>query len=156
MACVLRLCTEWWPARSLVARALDESEADAAKLGSGADARARRQLLLLDGGGCPWQAHLLSLERERGVRAAESVKYALYEDNKGQWRVQAVPQEEGSFHSKLPLPEPWRGVRDGALSELVGIDGCVFVHAAGFIGGHQTREGAMQLAAKALAVLGAC
>ncbi len=31
----------------------------------------------------------------------------------------------------------WRGVRDEALDKLTGIDGCIFVHAAGFIGGGQ-------------------
>lgn len=153
---MLRLCTEWWPARSLVAEALAASEAEAAALGAGPAGHARRQLLLLDGGGCPWQAHLLGLEAERGVGEGASVKYVLYADQRGQWRVQAVPQEPGSFHPKLPLPEPWRGVRDGELSELAGIEGCVFVHAAGFIGGHQTKEGAVQLATKALIMLGAC
>ena len=29
----------------------------------------------------------------------------------------------------------WRGVRDEALSQLSGIDGCIFVHMSGFIGG---------------------
>jgi len=155
VSCVLRLCTEWWPARAIVARALDESEAAAAQL-SGSERSARRQLLLLDGGGCPWQAHLLALEAERGVQPAACIKYVLYADARAQWRVQAVPQEEGSFSSKLPLPEPWRGLRDGSLSDAAAIPGCVFVHAAGFIGGHETKEGAMQLASKALTLLGAC
>ncbi|KAJ1617000.1 metal-dependent protein hydrolase [Pavlovales sp. CCMP2436] len=154
VSCVLRLCTQWWPARRLVADALAETEVAAAALPA-AEARVRKQLLQLDGGGCPWQGHLLALEEERKVPLALAVKYVLYADSRGQWRVQATPTEEGGFHSKLPLPEPWRGVRDEALSALVGLDGCVFVHAAGFIGGHQTREGALQLACKALALLGA-
>lgn len=29
----------------------------------------------------------------------------------------------------------WRGVRDEALSQVSGIDGCIFVHMSGFIGG---------------------
>lgn len=34
------------------------------------------------------------------------------------------------------------------LSEQVGIPDCVFVHASGFIGGHQTKEGAIYMAKK--------
>jgi uncharacterized UPF0160 family protein len=153
---VLRLCTEWWPARQLVADALAATQREAAALPAGAQRNARTQLLILEGGGCPWQGHLLALEAEAGVAAAHSVKYVLYADSRAQWRVQAVPTAEGGFESKLPLPEPWRGVRDGALSQLVGLDGCVFVHAAGFIGGHQNKDGALALATKALELLGAC
>ena len=41
-------------------------------------------------------------------------------------------------------------MRDDALSELSGIDGCIFVHAAGFIGGNKTYDGALAMASKAL------
>jgi uncharacterized UPF0160 family protein len=51
-----------------------------------------------------------------------------------------------SFDSRKKLPTPWRGVRDAALSELVGVEGAIFVHASGFIGGHQTKEGALSMA----------
>lgn len=54
---------------------------------------------------------------------------------------------------RLPLPEAWRGLRDEALSELAGIPGCVFVHASGFIGGNQTREGALEMARRTLALI---
>ena len=55
-----------------------------------------------------------------------------------------------SFESRKPLPEAWRGVRDDELSKLSGIDGCVFVHASGFIGGNKTEEGTMKMAFAAL------
>jgi len=48
------------------------------------------------------------------------------------------------------LPECWRGLREDALTEKSGIDGCVFVHASGFIGGNRTYEGALQMAQRAL------
>lgn len=41
-------------------------------------------------------------------------------------------------------------MRDEELSKKSGIDGCVFVHASGFIGGNATREGAIQMAVKSL------
>lgn len=44
----------------------------------------------------------------------------------------------------------WRGIRDKELDEITGIDGCVFVHASGFIGGNATYAGALKMAQKAL------
>ena len=51
---------------------------------------------------------------------------------------------------RLSLLEEWRGIRDEALSALSGIKGCIFVHAGGFIGGNETREGALNMARKTL------
>lgn len=61
-----------------------------------------------------------------------------------------MPKDAGSFECRKFLPEPWRGVRDEALSKLTGIEGCIFVHANGFIGGNKTKEGALVMAAAAL------
>lgn len=49
------------------------------------------------------------------------------------------------------MPEAWRGVRDEELSQVSGIPGGVFVHAAGFIGGNATYEGALEMARKSIA-----
>lgn len=68
------------------------------------------------------------------------------------WRVQAVSVSPGSFESRLPLPSTWRGLRDDELSRETGIDGGVFVHMSGFIGGNKTFEGALAMAEKALAM----
>lgn len=59
---------------------------------------------------------------------------------------------QGSFESRLPLPTVWRGLRDDELSSESGIDGGVFVHMSGFIGGNKTFEGALAMAKKALAM----
>lgn len=95
----------------------------------------------------PWKDHLFSIEKELQIEGR--ILYIVYSDGKG-WRIQAVPQSLDSFESRKALPEPWRGIRDEKLDELTGIPGGVFVHAAGFIGGHKTREGAIGLAKKAL------
>lgn len=99
---------------------------------------------------CPWQEHLFDLESEEEKNRMPLVKYVLFADSRAGWRIQAVPQERGSFANRLPLPKPWCGVRDQELSDLIGIPGCVFVHAAGFIGGHSNVEGAFEMAKKAL------
>ena len=56
----------------------------------------------------------------------------------------------GSFVSRKPLPAAWRGIRNDELDAITGIQGCVFVHASGFIGGHKTYQGALAMARKAL------
>jgi len=96
----------------------------------------------------PWQEHLFNIEAERGLAAV--IKYAIFQDVKGSWRVQAVPEGEGGFKNRLALPAAWRGLRDKDLDEKAGISGCIFVHASGFIGGHATEQGALEMAKKAL------
>ncbi|NXI97704.1 MYG1 protein, partial [Psophia crepitans] len=129
----------WLPARALVEEAIQRRfEVDA----SGA-------VLELPQGGCPWKEHVFSLERELAL--PRPLQMVLFPDRGGQWRAQSVPAGPHTFESRLPLPEPWRGVRDEALSQLTGIPGCVFVHASGFIGGNRTREGALEMARRTLA-----
>ncbi|KAJ2156593.1 hypothetical protein GGF46_005082 [Coemansia sp. RSA 552] len=101
---------------------------------------------------CPWKDHIDTIEAEALAKDPTQTKilYVLYPDTSGAWRVQAVPEKPGSFKSRHPLPEAWRGVRDDALSERAGIEGCIFVHQSGFIGGNKTRDGALELARKAL------
>lgn len=55
-----------------------------------------------------------------------------------------------SLH-RLSLPQPWCGLRDEELSQQSGIAGCIFVHASGFIGGNDTYEGTLEMAAQTLA-----
>jgi len=61
-----------------------------------------------------------------------------------------VPKTAESFESRKKLPEIWCGLRDQVLSDKSGVAGCIFIHASGFIGGHQTQEGALKLASLAL------
>ena len=61
-----------------------------------------------------------------------------------------MPVAPASFESRKSLPVAWRGLRDEALSEVSGIPGCVFVHSAGFIGGNDTRAGAIEMARQGL------
>jgi uncharacterized UPF0160 family protein len=95
----------------------------------------------------PWKEHLFELEEELSITESQRPFYVVYPDEtSGNWRVQAVPVSPDSFASRKALPEPWRGVRDEDLSKLTGVPGGIFVHASGFIGGNQTKEGALQMA----------
>ena len=106
------------------------------------------EIIVLESGGLPWQGHLYDLEKEHNVDPL--IKFVLYTDQAGMWRVQAVTVEGRGFENRLSLPEEWRGVRDEDLAKLAGIPGCTFCHAAGFIGGNETFEGALEMARVAL------
>jgi len=125
----------WLPARSLVVDAIN----------SRFDIDPSGEIILLQHF-CPWKEHLYSLETEMHVKVP--IKYSLYEDSNGGWRVQCVSLKEGSFENRLSLP--WKGLRNEDLSKASEIPGGIFVHIGGFIGGNKTKEGALQMAQKAL------
>lgn len=128
----------WLPAREVVEKGIKERiQVDP----SG-------EVVVFSQGGCPWKEHLFSLEEELQVETP--IKFVLYPDQNGQWRVQCVPAGLNTFQNRLSLLEEWRGVRDEALSELSGIKDCIFVHASGFIGGNKTQEGALEMARRTL------
>lgn len=131
----------WLPARKIV------EEAFAARGQYDAEGR----ILVFEGQSVPWKDHLYSLEEEQPNSGKPL--YVLYPEKPtpdAKWRVQCVPVSKDSFTSRQPLPEAWRGFRDEQLDGITGIAGGVFVHAAGFIGGNKTREGALAMAKKAL------
>ena len=81
------------------------------------------------------------------------VLYVLFAENgekDSKWRIRAVSVSSDSFENRKGLPEAWRGVRDEELSKVSGVDGGVFVHASGFIGGNKTFEGVLEMAKKAV------
>ncbi|CAM9685553.1 unnamed protein product [Ascophyllum nodosum] len=139
-AYVRGLAMSWWPARSIVAESLARRKEEHP---SGQIAVLRSY--------CPWKGHLLELEEEMGI--AGELKFVLYSegpDPDSKWRIQAVPQSEDSFALRLSLAKPWLGLRGEELSAKCGVEGCVFVHVNGFIGGNATGGGAMAMAAKSL------
>ncbi|KAK4697855.1 MYG1 exonuclease, partial [Phenoliferia sp. Uapishka_3] len=138
------LAKAWLPARDIVLRAVDARKT----------VHSSGKVVVFDEFS-PWKEHLHILEGELQIPQDELPLYVLYPEGteaNSKWRIQAVPQDAESFQSRKALPEAWRGVRDAALDELTGIEGCVFVHAAGFIGGNKTREGAMKMAVDALSL----
>ncbi|PWN95382.1 metal-dependent protein hydrolase [Tilletiopsis washingtonensis] len=131
----------WLPAREIVERALAVRKEKSGEPSG--------RVLVFDEY-ASWKDHVYALEKDLSIPEAEQIIYVVYPDEAGSYRVQAVPEHADSFNSRRALPEQWRGVRDEQLSEKSGIPGCVFVHASGFIGGNKTRDGALQMARKAL------
>lgn len=84
-----------------------------------------------------FQEHLFELESDQNTAIeANKAIYVVYPDEIAKnWRVQAVPVSPESFESRKALPEAWRGLRDEELSRVSGIEGGIFIHASGFIGG---------------------
>ena len=133
----------WLPARGVV------KEAFAAR--QQYDAKGRIIVIPYRSEGVPWSDHLYALEKE--ARREGEVLYALFAESgepNSKWRIRAVGLEAGSFENRKALPEKWRGVRDAELSQVSGVEGCVFVHAGGFIGGNATFDGALAMAQKAV------
>ncbi|ERF71180.1 hypothetical protein EPUS_06009 [Endocarpon pusillum Z07020] len=138
--------TAWLPARATVKEAFHQRKNN----------HPSGQIMVLPRAGTPWKEHLYNLEEDENLQESEKPLYVLYaekEEPGSKWRVQAVSKSVSSFESRKALPEPWRGLRDAELDEMLGDeveDGAVFVHASGFIGGHKTEAGARAMAAKAL------
>jgi uncharacterized UPF0160 family protein len=80
----------------------------------------------------------------------KNVVFVIMRKRESFFKILAVKKKNTRFRSILPLKEEWRGKRDQELSALVGIDGCIFVHATGFCGAHETLEGAVLMVEKTI------
>ncbi|XP_076236046.1 MYG1 exonuclease [Calliopsis andreniformis] len=96
----------------------------------------------------PWSEHLFAIEKELNLEP--SLKYVIFKDDC--YRVRCVPVQHGSFVCRIFLPEAWAGLGREALVSKCGIEGAVFVHSIRFIGGNDTREGAIMMARKSLEI----
>lgn len=127
----------WLPARSLVEEAFKQ-RSDVHPLG---------EILVLTQF-CPWKEHLYSIERENGQPGI--VKFVLFQDSLSKWRISTVSVSASSFEFRKGLPLDLRGLRDDELCKKAGIDDLLFVHAAGFIGGGETKDCVYKLAEQSL------
>lgn len=150
--------SSWLPARTTVGNAYR----------SRTEVHASGRIIVLPQAGIPWKEHLYNFETGASgsgqIDPALQVYYVLYPESAtegAKWRVQCVSVAEGSFESRKPLPETWRGVRDEDLDGVIAAEtekagrsnipqGAVFVHASGFIGGHKTKEGVLAMAIRSL------
>ena len=88
---------------------------------------------------------------KRTVHAlSNAALYMVYPSPSGQWRIQTVPVEPGSFEDRKSLPKPWAGLSDNELKEVTGIDDAMFCHNGLFIAGAESFESTMEMASIAL------
>ncbi len=90
----------------------------------------------------PWKKTIL--------KQSEDALYVLYPSQTGQWRIQTVPVEQGSFDNRKPLPQKWAGLSGAELIEATGIDDAMFCHNGLFIAGAESFESTMKMAELAL------
>lgn len=81
---------------------------------------------------------------------SEKALYMVYPSQTGQWRIQTVPVEPGSFEDRKSLPQQWAGLSDNELKQVTGIDDAMFCHNGLFIAGAETFESTMKMASMAL------
>jgi uncharacterized UPF0160 family protein len=81
---------------------------------------------------------------------SERALYMIYPSQTGQWRIQTVPVEPGSFEDRKPLPATWAGLSDGELQQVTGIEDAMFCHNGLFIAGAESFESTMKMATIAL------
>jgi len=90
----------------------------------------------------PWKKTVHALSKE--------ALYVIYPAPTGQWRIQAVPVEPGSFENRKSLPKPWAGLSGSELQEMSGIDDAMFCHNGLFIAGAESFESTMEMASIAV------
>lgn len=90
----------------------------------------------------PWKRTVHALSTE--------ALYMVYPSETGQWRIQTVPVEPGSFEDRKPLPTPWAGLSDKELQDVTGIKDAMFCHNGLFIAGADSFESTMKMANIAL------
>ena len=84
---------------------------------------------------------------KRTVHAlSEDALYMVYPSQTGQWRIQSVPVEPGSFENRKSLPASWGGLSDNELQSVTGIDDAMFCHNGLFIAGAESFQGVMKMA----------
>ena len=97
---------------------------------------------------CPWKDHLFTLEKEQELEG--HAKFVMYQDERGLYRIQAVPVKGVDFQNRVSICKDLRGLRTDDLNKAAGITDGEFVHAAGFIGGAWSLESVMKLAVESI------
>ncbi len=90
----------------------------------------------------PWKKTVLN--------SSEEALYVVYPSQTGQWRIQTVPAERGSFENRKSLPKAWAGLSGVELQEVTRIDDAMFCHNGLFIAGAESFESTMKMASMAL------
>lgn len=75
--------------------------------------------------------------------------YVVY-PKAGTWRVEGVRKNKDSFETRKPMPTKWAGKRDLELIKETGVKDAVFCHNGRWMTVAKSKEGALELANKAL------
>nr|WP_238701221.1 MYG1 family protein [Mariprofundus erugo] len=90
----------------------------------------------------PWKKTVRTL--------SEEALYVIYPSQTGEWRIQTVPVEHGSFENRKSLPAAWAGLSGAELQAVTGIDDAMFCHNGLFIAGAESFDSTMKMAVMAV------
>jgi uncharacterized UPF0160 family protein len=76
--------------------------------------------------------------------------FVVYEREDGKWSAKGVRNNPVEFAIRKQFPESWAGLRDEELQQASGVVDAVFCHNERFIAVAQSRQGAVELAQKAI------
>jgi len=83
----------------------------------------------------PWKKPYFAFNGEN-----HPTEFVIFPNLQGRWQVVAIPPKELSFAQKKSFPKPWAGLRDQALSEVIGVEGAIFCHKNLFISVFETLD----------------
>jgi uncharacterized UPF0160 family protein len=99
------------------------------------------RILVLDRG-MPWKNVVFN--------HALPVLFSVSPASNGNWMLDTLPVEPGAFTPRLALPEAWAGLEATALAAQTGVADAVFAHLRRFVAAARSKEGAIELARRAL------
>lgn len=94
-------------------------------------------------------------ERPTWVRLSEFPEpfFVVYPNKVyGSWKVEAIRKSIETMEPRKPAPESWHGLKDEDFQKVSGVPDATFCHPSGFLFGAISKEGALELAKKALEV----
>ena len=90
----------------------------------------------------PWKTTVLN--------TSPDALFMIYPAQTGEWCIQTVPVELGSFEDRKKLPAPWAGLSGKELQDVTGLEDAMFCHNGMFIAGCKSFESTMRMAELAL------
>lgn len=94
----------------------------------------------------PWQQFIFDSADPK----AEEILFVVFPSARGGFNCQCVPDVPGGYGQRKAMPKEWRGLTGEELQKVTGVPDAVFCHPAGFIGGAETLEGAVEMAKRAV------
>lgn len=77
--------------------------------------------------------------------------FAIYpRKTDGSWGAKAVREDPKNFSNRKDFPKAWGGLRDQELQEITGVPDAIFCHRGLFLAAAKSKEGAIELARKAV------
>lgn len=117
---VLYYSTVWWPARSIVEKAIEKRH----------ELHESGKIIELEKM-CPWKQHFYDLEKQK--KCENQVLYCVAAASPTDYRVICVPNTANSFICRKFLPPSWRGIRDEHLAEVAGVSDATFCHVVSYL-----------------------